>query len=282
MGERAARNPEPSLLRSLMSEHLDLGYAAAAANRRAEPPSVVDRLILCLGAVLLGWVLGVAVAHAAGSEADFSGEQSDALAGVRDAERLSAELDRERQSLTDQVDSARSSALLSDAEGSVVLESLRRVEFAAGVQPVSGTGIVVTVAEPPARTDLSDASMPRRSSSEAVVLDRDLQVLVNSLWVSGAEAIAVDDVRIGPGVTIRQAGGAMLVDNRPVFSPYTVSAIGSPDILQTRFSVSDAYLRLSAIAQLYKVSFQLQSSDALDMPAAPTRAIDAATQGGDR
>ena len=34
--------------------------------------------------------------------------------------------------------------------------------------------------------------------------------MVNSLWLSGAEAISVGGVRIGPNVTIRQAGGGIL------------------------------------------------------------------------
>lgn len=263
-----------------MTDHLDPGYAAAANRRR--PPRGSDRLTLALGLIVLGAVLGVSIDHAAGAESDYTGEQNEALAGVRDAERRSDTLELERRSLTDQVDSARSSSLLSAEDGSAVLDSLHRLEFAAAVQSVEGPGIEVTVSEPPARTDLSDASMPRRGSAEAVVLDRDLQVLVNSLWVSGAEAVAVDGVRIGPGVTIRQAGGAMLVDNRPVFSPYTVSAIGSPDLLETRFSVSDAYLRLSAIAQLYGVGFEMRADDALDMPAAPARSITVARQDNDR
>ncbi len=82
---------------------------------------------------------------------------------------------------------------------------------------------MVTLTDPAGRPNLSDASQ-RSVGGKTVVLDRDLQTVVNALWAGGgAEAIAVGGVRIGPTVTIRQAGGAMLVDNQPVFSPRTSS-----------------------------------------------------------
>ena len=72
----------------------------------------------------------------------------------------------------------------------------------------------------------------------------------------------------------------MLVDNRPVFAPYTVAAIGSPSQLQARFAVRDAYLRLAALAQLYQVGFDVRVADELDMPASVVRTIRSATPGG--
>ncbi len=276
MREPVSRNPVPSLLRSLMSEHLDPGYAAASASRRGTPRGGKDIAMLVLGAVLVGCVLGIALSQVF----DTSGGESrqDTLHRVRDAESRAAELDSTRQDLSAQVDRARDDALRNDDRGTALLTDLRALEVAAGADSATGPGIVVTVAEPPAPSDLSDVSVPVRGSSDSAVLDRDLQTVVNSLWVSGAEAIAVDDVRVGPGVTIRQAGGAMLVDNRPVFSPYTVTAIGSPTRLEAQFSVSDAYLRMAGLAQLYRIGFATEASDSLSVPPAAVRAVTTAGQ----
>ena len=84
-------------------------------------------------------------------------------------------------------------------------------------------------------------SKERIPGSRQVILDRDLQLVVNSLWASGAEAIAVGGVRIGPNVTIRQAGGAILVDNQPISSPYAIVAIGPPHGMQDAFERSPGY-----------------------------------------
>ena len=88
---------------------------------------------------------------------------------------------------------------------------------------MSGPGLTITVTDPGVGPDLSDVSKQRVAGRPQVILDRDLQLVVNSLWAGGAEAIAVGGVRIGPDVTIRQAGGAILVDNQPIASPYTIA-----------------------------------------------------------
>ncbi|OAK51346.1 DUF881 domain-containing protein [Rhodococcus sp. Eu-32] len=284
MRRPAQRNPQSSLLRSLTSEHLDPGYAAASESRHAKNNrsrrSAATWTIA--GTLAVGAVFGVAVGRTALDPSDAPGVGRDALGAAREASHRADELDAQRAELVVAVDEARREALQSDDAGNDVLGSLQSVADAAGTTPVTGPGISVVVSEPPAAATLSDASTRPRGSSAATVLDRDLQVVVNSLWASGAEAVAVGGIRIGPGVTIRQAGGAMLVDNRPVPSPYTVSAIGSPTQLQARFSVSDAYLRMSALSQLYRVGFDVRAESEIDLPAAASRPIALAHQDGPR
>lgn len=279
MGEPVTRNPVPSLLRSLMSDHLDPGYAAAS-SARTKPPGGRDTLILVVGVLLVGCVFGVAL-----SQAEWSSDEqgrSDTLVRVREAEDRAASLDSNRASLASKVEAARSDALRNDAAGASVLTDLDRLEFDAGAKNVVGPGVVVTVSEPQAKPGLSDVSQRERGSTNAVVLDRDLQVVVNSLWVSGAEAVSVGGVRIGPGVTIRQAGGAMLVDNQPVFSPYSIAAIGPPNRLQAQFSVSDAYLRMTGLAQLYSIGFDVSADANVEMQASTVRSVRSAVRAGER
>ena len=91
-----------------------------------------------------------------------------------------------------------------------------------------------------------------------MILDRDLQLVVNSLWVSGAEAISVGGVRIGPNVTIRQAGGGILVDNQPISSPYVILAIGPPHAMQEVFDRSPGLQRLRLLETSYGVGVERQ------------------------
>ena len=69
-------------------------------------------------------------------------------------------------------------------------------------------------------------------SGSGVIFDSDIQLLVNGLWAAGAEAISVGGVRLETTSAIRQAGGAILVDNQPVFWPITIQAIGNPNTIQ--------------------------------------------------
>lgn len=275
MTNQVRRNPVPSLLKSLMNERLDPGYRAAAQTRdqaHARQSRLPSTIWLIIAAVLTGFILTYAGIDAARRIPGTQQERSELLTAVRDIEGRIDEIEDRRDELSGQVDDARASALAGDAEGSQVLGDLTNAAAAAAAEPVRGPGIVVTLADPPPRPGLSD-SASRTVAGRAVVLDRDLQMVVNALWRDGAEAVAVDGVRVGPNVTIRQAGGAMLVDNWPVFSPYEISAIGAQGPLQTGFVVSDAYLRMSSVQQLYGIGFAVAENGNIDLPAASLRSL---------
>ncbi|PQP15642.1 DUF881 domain-containing protein [Rhodococcus opacus] len=278
------RNPVPSLLQSLMNDHLDPGYEGAAEDREqghSRQTRVGQQVWIAIGALLVGLVLSVAYRQATERIPGTEQVRSELLSKVQDAEDRAGALAATRDTLSTQADDARATALAGDARGAALLDELRGLEGDAGVEAVHGPGLTVTLTDPAAKPNLSDSSQ-RSVGGKVVVLDRDLQSVVNSLWASGAEAIAVGDVRIGPSVTIRQAGGAMLVDNQPVFSPYVVAAIGPQGPMQTGFVVSDAYLRMSSVAQLYGIGFAVAEADDLHLPAAPAREVRAAREVGAR
>ncbi|MFN3541038.1 MAG: DUF881 domain-containing protein [Rhodococcus sp. (in: high G+C Gram-positive bacteria)] len=265
-----------------MTDHLDPGYGAAAAERTAQhtrKPRVPAALWLLGGAVVVGVIFGIAFSQlASGADVDRAG--SDASAAVRAAQDRSAELEATQQALAEQVSSERDRALQSDVSGSALLDRLSAVESAAGIDSVTGPGLSVVVTEPVAEDGASDRSV--RRGSGAAVLDRDIAAIVNSLWASGAEAVSVDGIRVGPNVTIRQAGGAMLLDNRPIDSPYEIDAIGPPQRIQVQFVVSDAYLRMSTVAQLYGVGFTVRPATDLELGPAAVRESFQAEEAGPR
>ncbi|MGV8873545.1 MAG: DUF881 domain-containing protein [Rhodococcus sp. (in: high G+C Gram-positive bacteria)] len=258
------------MLTSLLTDHLDPGYAAAAAERTAQhtrKPRVPAALWLLTGAVVIGVIFGIALSQLATGSVDRAG--ADASAAVRAAQNRGAELESTRDDLAEQVSSERDLALQADASGAALLDRLSAVESAAGIDTVSGPGLSVVVTEPTARSSSSDRSV--RTGSGAAVLDRDIAAIVNSLWASGAEAVSVNGIRVGPNVTIRQAGGAMLLDNRPIGSPYDIDAIGPPQRIQVQFVVSDAYLRMRTVAQLYGVGFSVRPATDLELGPAVVR-----------
>lgn len=262
------RNPVPSLLTSLLTDHLDPGYRAAADEqtaRHTREPRIPAALWLLTGAVVIGVIFGIAFSQlASGAAVERAG--ADASAAVRSAQDRGAELETTRDDLAERVSIERDRALHADASGNALLDRLSAVESAAGIDTVVGPGLSVTVTEPSGQRGSS-----ARTGSGAAVLDRDIASIVNSLWVSGAEAVSVNDIRVGPNVTIRQAGGAMLVDNRPIGSPYDIDAIGPPQRMQVQFVVSDAYLRMSTVAQLYGVGFSVRPAADLELGPAVVR-----------
>jgi uncharacterized protein YlxW (UPF0749 family) len=182
--------------------------------------------------------------------------------------------------LAAQVDTERRSRLEGDERGQQLLGNLDEANFAAAATPVIGPGLTITVTDPGLSEDLSDVSKQRVEGSQQVILDRDLQLVVNSLWVSGAEAISVGGVRIGPNVTIRQAGGGILVDNQPISSPYAILAVGPPHAMQDVFDRSPGLQRLRLLETSYGVGVSVSAGDGLTVPAGSVREINFAKQIG--
>ena len=278
-------NPVPSLLRSLLSEHLDPGYAAAAAKRAAANPPRARRAAWAwqaAAALLIALVFAAAVAQARSTAPGVKETQQVLVSSVRSSQAGANALATQRGGLTAEVDNLRRSQLEGDAEGQRLLQQLDRLGFAGALTKVTGPGVTVTLTDPGVSPDLSDVSKERIPGSRQAVLDRDLQLVVNSLWASGAEAIAVGGVRIGPNVTIRQAGGAILVDNQPISSPYVVNAVGPPHAMQDAFERSPGFQRMRLLEESYGVAATVDTHDSLTVPAGGGREVKYAKPIGDR
>ena len=124
-GEDVRRNPVPSLLRSLMTEHLDPGYEATAFERQHEHTknrSSKTGPWLALGALLIGFIVTVSAVQATKQVTGTEEVRSELVAKVRDAEDRIDSLAASRDSLGGAVDAARGVALEGDARGSAVLD----------------------------------------------------------------------------------------------------------------------------------------------------------------
>jgi uncharacterized protein YlxW (UPF0749 family) len=280
--DRPTLIPVPSLLRSLLSEHLDPGYAAAAEAKAAGPPRPRWQSWawqLC-GALLIAVVFAAAVAQARATAPGVRQTQEVLVGSVRAAEAATDDVTSRRDALSAEVDAERRSRLEGDERGQQLLGQLDEANFAAAATPVRGPGLTITVTDPGMTEDLSDVSKERVPGSQQVILDRDLQLVVNSLWVSGAEAMSVGGIRIGPNVTIRQAGGGILVDNQSISSPYVILALGPPHAMQDVFERSPGLQRLRLLETSYGVGVSVSASDELTLPAGSVRDINFAKQIG--
>lgn len=250
------RHPLP-LLESLFSDHLDPGYQAAADRRavtgkqRPPRPGQRSRLIyLAGGLTVVGLVLGIAAAttqdQAAGTNQARTGLRQD----IDGAQRKQSALVVQESSLAAQIRSAQSSL---GAGGP--LQKVRQLEAQGGQTVVTGPGLTVVI-------DGSTAN-----SGAGNILDSDIQLLVNGLWASGAEAIAIGGVRLSTTSSIRQAGSAILVDNRPVFFPLSIEAVGDPSSLHVKFVDTVGFGRFQTFVSLYGIRFDVSAQAALTLPA---------------
>lgn len=101
------------------------------------------------------------------------------------------------------------------SRGETSLDELRRdlqdVRAFAGLERVAGPGVAVTV----------DGPISAGSVSE----------LLNELRTAGAEAIAINDIRIVPGSVVSGPPGALSVRGVTLGTPFEIRAIGAPETL---------------------------------------------------
>jgi len=122
--------PVPSLLRALLSEHLDPGYAAVAARRGSSGSATPGRerafgwLWQALAALLIATVFAAAVAQARSVAPGVRTAQQLLLQSVRSSEVAAATLGQERGALSTRVDDVQRHALAENAQGQRLLASL--------------------------------------------------------------------------------------------------------------------------------------------------------------
>nr|BFE56756.1 DUF881 domain-containing protein [Dactylosporangium thailandense] len=236
------------LLGELFRNPLDPGYAAAAARRGGAPAPRSGRWLTVVAMLAIGFLLAVAYHQVVQAAPGTSKARDDLVADVRARQKTADDLQRRAAELRAQVDQARDDAL---ADGDSAAR-LRDLAAGTGTGKVTGDGVAVRIADAPPQVD----PVTGRTQDEnlGVVLDRDLQDIANGLWQSGAEAIAVNGQRLTATGTIRAAGGVILVDFRPVTSPYEVTAIGPPD-LADRFNASATAKRFKRYVDEYRMQF---------------------------
>ena len=273
-----------ALLIDLVTNTADPGYAAAAARRKpGEPRRWYDRPAVALGCGLIGLTLAIAYVHTHRSAPAAAKVHASLVDRVKDAQATGDSLDAEAQRLNALVTKLRDQALPGTSLGG----ELDRTELLAGVTPVMGPGLRVRLADPHATTASPDNG--RRGvtpiGSTQILTDRDIRSVVNELWHDGAEAIAVNGLRLTPTSAIRFAGQAVLVDFAPITSPYTIDAIGDSNVLVTSFADSEAASRYHTLASAEGIAFTWAEESKLRLPASTAstpRYAHPASTGGSR
>lgn len=262
---------QPTLLDDLVRDALDPAYVQTAARRRAAgatAPRQGNRPWLVLPALLGAGLLIAVAAHRQSVQAPAASRARAAL--VADVVRRSdadAALARKLDELRRDNATLREQALRSSREGERLTAELRALEPAVGLSTVRGPGLAVRLADATAlRTPAP--GRPAAGPEAGRVLDRDLQDVVNALWAAGAEAVAVGGVRLTSTTAIRTAGQTILVDFRPLTSPYAVVALGEPGRLQRGLAASPVGRRLRAFRDTYGLGFGASRIRDAALPAA--------------
>lgn len=258
----APRDPAASmaLLTELVRDDVAQEYAEASRRHRGQRPGAGTRGLLVVTCALVAGVLALAVAQrqAVAPEAERARQVlvERAMQTQSEITALEAEVEQTRADLA----AAQEVLLAQSDEGAALSERIARLETAAGYTALEGPGAVVVL-------DSADGADATATDDPGRVLDKDVQNAANALWASGAEAVAVNGVRLTSSTAIRSAGAAILVDFRPLLPPYRLEAIGDPAELVRRFPLTTSGLELADVADQFGVRVSVERADNVTLPA---------------
>jgi uncharacterized protein YlxW (UPF0749 family) len=227
-------------------------FLAAATTRR--PPLALVALLAIAGFLVV--TTGFAASVADQKEAP----RKSALINQILLERQNVDdLDQAVALLKEQVAAEQAQAgSLSSAQDE---QNRRREELAmlAGTAAVEGEAVEVRVSDAPPSGEQSALTFGTDR-----VQDGDLQLLVNALFAAGAEAVAINDNRISVVTPIRAAGATIVVNYRPVSSPYRIVAVGAD---KKQFESSDVAMRFGQWEKKYGLGYSVDTTKKATIPA---------------
>ena len=209
--------------------------AAATRTRTYRSRSLAWRLLAPAVFVLAGVLFVTSMVSSQGTDLragryddldSLANSQARELAGMRTrAADLSAEVDR----LSKEVGSAADDPAQRKAG---------RLAGPAGLEPVSGPGVTITLDDAP-----DDAIAATTGDvSELLVHQQDIQAVVNALWAGGAEAMTIQGQRVVATTGIKCVGNTVVLHGVPYSPPYRISAIGPTQTMLSTVSASP-YIR---------------------------------------
>jgi len=137
---------------------------------------------------------------------------------------------------------------------------LDAAKYAAGFLAVEGPGVSVT---------LGDSSQSGGAFIErGLVHDYDLLYLINELRAAGAEAISIRSGKVEERLTglsfVRCTGPTVVVNNTRLTAPFTIKAIGDPEIILQALEMPGG---IAQQLRAYGLDITVEKNDLIEIPA---------------
>jgi len=99
-----------------------------------------------------------------------------------------------------------------------------------------------------------------------IVYASDLRDLINLLYASGAEGVAINNQRITTTTSINSVGNTILVDNFNLVPPFTISVIGDAETFSQYYTDSIMLEDLKTRIQNNGIEFGIEQLEFVSLP----------------
>ncbi len=236
-----------SILERLAATALDDDYYSPHRSGPSTPARVLTGVV----AGLFGLLLTVAAVQTRNDRPATAAERDAVIEGIQ----LRQDLVGSKQESV-----ARLQQEIADLQAASPADApaARALRISTGAIAVQGPGMVVEV-----------SSADDEETNYGQLTDTDVQLIVNGLWLAGAEAVSIDGHRLTTTSAIRSAGEAITVNYRSVTEPIVISAIGDPDTIVEQWEKGPSGRYLTSRATEDQIRYSVRGSDEVRLPAAP-------------
>lgn len=165
--------------------------------------------------------------------------------------------DLRRQITLQQEEAARQKASFAE-----IGEALKQEQIIAGLTPLAGPGLRITLDDSPVKTVPAGQDPDNYLVHEIFLRD-----VINILWASGAEAISLNGERIVATTSVYCAGSTILVNSTRLSPPYVFLVIGDPAKLMAGLNDPAALPLLKYRVQNFGVQFEVKQEAEVKVPA---------------
>ena len=180
---------------------------------------------------------------------------------VRSQASHNAALQKEAAGLRAQVEDLSKADQIPGATSSVI-SSASALAPSVGLGAVSGKALRVTLDDAPLseNPDGVDANM-------LVVHQQDIQMVVNTLWSGGAEAMTIQGQRVISTTAVKCVGNTVVLHGVAYAPPYVIEAIGDLNAMQKALDTSEAVRIYKEYVSAYQLGWSVERAGQVTMPA---------------
>nr|WP_281371531.1 DUF881 domain-containing protein [Petropleomorpha daqingensis] len=129
---------------------------------------------------------------------------------------------------------------------------------------LTGPGVEITLDDAPTRPD---GTLPANARPDDLVIHQsDVQAVVNAVWASGADGVAIMDQRLDATSAVRCVGNVLLLQGRTYSPPFVITAIGDVDAVKAQLAASPQVDLLQQAVDAFGLTFSVKAKSQVTLP----------------
>jgi uncharacterized protein YlxW (UPF0749 family) len=167
--------------------------------------------------------------------------------------------------LQDQTEAALGRAEALDAGAAIGRAVAELGTASAGMTALQGPGVTIVLDDVPRE---AGGELPAGARPDDVVIHQsDVQAVVNALWASGVDAVAIMGERVIATSAVLCVGNTLLLQGRTYSPPYRIDAIGDTEKISAALEESPGVALLRQAVRSFGLEFSVQAQTGLVLPA---------------